>query len=210
MLAGVEPNDICVCDNFYTPHLTEHWAEWLVAMVEELASLVRRFGVPVISGKDSSAGSTRTDQGLVSVPPAVFLSGLGKVPDHAKLLGEAWTAEDSLLVQIGPPTPSPAGTVAGRLLGVGDGTVDEVPLDQAERFVAALRDSRYLFRSGTRLGPGGVAARLVTGALATGMGVKLDPTAVRLDALFAEHRLGALVEIDPADLAALPADLHPA
>ena len=209
VLAGVKPNDICVCDNFYTPHLTEHWAEWLVAMVEELASLVRRFGVPVISGKDSSAGSTRTDQGLVSVPPAVFLSGLGKVLDHAKLLGEAWTAEGSLLVRIGPLTPSPAGTVAGRLLGVGDGTIDEIPLDQAERFVAALCESRCLFRSGTRLGPGGVAARLVTGGLATGMGVKLDPTAIRLDALFAEHRLGALVEIDPADLPALPADLHP-
>ena len=209
VLAGVESNDICVCDNFYTPHLTEHWAEWLTAMVDELASLVRRFGVPVISGKDSSAGSTRTDKGIVSVPPAVFLSGLGKVPNHRNLLGEAWAAEGSLLVRIGLPTPSPAGTVAARLLGIGDGTVDEVPLDQAERFLAALRDSRSLFRTGTRLGPGGVAARLVTGGLATGMGVQLDPTATGFEALFAEHRLGALVEIDPADLVTLPTDLHP-
>jgi phosphoribosylformylglycinamidine synthase len=200
---------MCVCDNFYTPHLTEHWNEWLVAMVDELASLVRRFGVPVISGKDSSAGSTQTDEGLVSVPSAVFLSGLGKVPDYANLLGEAWTTEGSLLVQIGPPTQSPAGTVAARLLGLSGGTIDEVPLDPAERFIAALRDHRRLFRSGTRLGSGGVAARLVTGALATGLGVELDPTAIGLEALFAEHRLGSLVEIDPADLTALPADLHP-
>jgi phosphoribosylformylglycinamidine (FGAM) synthase-like enzyme len=209
VLAGVEPDDICVCDNFYTPHLTEHWAEWLTAMVDELASLVRRFGVPVISGKDSSAGSTRTDEGIVSVPPAVFLSGLGKVSDHRNLLGEAWTGEGSLLVRIGLPTPSPAGTVAARLLGIGDGTVDEVPLDQAERFLAALRNSRSLFRSGTRLGPGGVAAQLVTAGLATGMGVQLDPAATGLEALFAEHRLGALVEIDPVDLLTLSADLHP-
>jgi len=209
VLAGVEPNDICMCDNFYTPHLTEHWAEWLVAMVEELASLVRRFGVPVISGKDSSAGSTRTDEGVVSVPTAVFLSGLGKIPNYKNLLGEAWTDEGSLLVRIGPPTPSPAGTVAARLLGIGDGTVDEVPLDQAEQFLAALRDSRSLFRTGTRLGPGGVAAQLVTGGLATGMGVQLDAAATGFEALFAEHRLGALVEIDPADLVTLPADLHP-
>ena len=209
VLAGVEPNDICVCDNFYTPHLTAHWAEWLVAMVEELASLVRRFGVPVISGKDSSAGSTRTDEGIVSVPPAVFLSGLGKVPDHDNLLEEAWTAEGSLLVRIGLPTPSPAGTVAARLLGIGDGTVDEVSLDDAERFLGALRDSRNLFRTGTRLGSGGVAAQLVAGGLATGMGVQLDPAAIGFEALFAEHRLGALIEVDAAHLAALPADLHP-
>lgn len=209
VLAGVEPDDICVCDNFYTPHLTEQWAEWLTAMVEELASLVRRFGVPVISGKDSSAGSTRTDEGIVSVPPAVFLSGLGKVPDHRGLLGEAWTSEGSLLVRIGPPTPSPAGTVAARLLGAGGGTLDEVSLDQAERYLAALRDSRRLFRAGARLGPGGVAAELVAGGLATGMGVRLDPAAAGVQALFAEHRLGALVEIDAADVETLPADLHP-
>ncbi len=209
VLAGVEPNDICVCDNFYTPHLTEHWSEWLVAMVDELASLVRYFGVPVISGKDSSAGSTLTGEGLVSVPPAVFLSGLGKVPDHAKLLGEAWITVGALLVQIGPPSPSPAGTVAARLLGICNETLDEMPLDRAESFIAALRDYRGLFRSGTRLGPGGVAARLVTSSLATGLGVELASEAVGLETLFAEHRMGALVEIDPANLAVLGADLHP-
>jgi phosphoribosylformylglycinamidine (FGAM) synthase-like enzyme len=209
VLAGVKTNDICLCDNFYTPHLTEHWSEWLVAMVDELASLVRRFGVPVISGKDSSGGSTQTDEGLVSVPSAVFLSALGKVPDYASLLGEAWTTTGSLLVRIGLSTNSPAGTVAARLLDLDGGTIDEVPLDPAERFLAALCDYRGLFRSGTRLGPGGLAAQLVTGALATGLGVELDPTAIGLEALFAEHRLGALVEIDPADLTALPDDLHP-
>jgi phosphoribosylformylglycinamidine synthase len=209
VLAGVELGDICVCDNFYTPHLTEHWAEWLVAMVDELAALVRRFGVPVISGKDSSAGSTHTDEGIVSVPPAVFLSGLGKVPDHRTLLPEAWTGAGGLLVRVGPATPSPAGTVAARALGLDGGVPDEVPLDAAERFLSALRACHGLLRSGTRIEAGGVAARLVMGALATGLGVELDPSAAGLEALFAEHRLAALVEIDPADLASLPAELNP-
>jgi phosphoribosylformylglycinamidine synthase len=208
-LAGVDLADICVCDNFYTPHLTEHWAAWLVAMVDELAALVRRFGVPVISGKDSSAGSTHTDEGIVSVPPAVFLSGLGKVPDHRTLLPEAWTGAGGLLVRVGPATPSAAGTVAARVLGAGGGVPDEVPLDAAERFLTALRARHGLLRSGTRIGAGGVAAQLVTGALATGLGVELDPSAAGLEALFAEHRLAALVEMDRADLASLPADLNP-
>lgn len=209
VLAGVEPGDICVCDNFYTPHLTEYWAEWLVAMVDELASLVRRFNAPVISGKDSSAGSTHTDEGIVSVPSAVFLSGLGKVPDHRRLLREAWTKQGSLLVRIGPATPSPAGTVAARALGLADGIPDDISLYQAERFIAALRDHRGPFRSGTRIGAGGVAARLIMGALASGLGVALDSSAATLEALFAEHRLAALVEIDQDDLAALPTDLVP-
>jgi hypothetical protein len=54
-----------------------------------------------------------------------------------------------------------------------------------------------------------VAAQLVTGALATGLGVELDPSAAGLEALFAEHRLAALVEIDQGDLASLPAELNP-
>lgn len=209
VLAGVEPGDMCICDNFYTPHLAEYWGEWLVALVDELAALVRRFGVPVISGKDSSAGSTSTDEGIVSVPSAVFLSGLGKVPDHKRLLGEAWTKAGSLLVRIGPDSPSPAGTVAARVLGVAGGVPDEVSLDHAERYIAALRDHRTLFLSGTRIGAGGVAARLVMGTLASGLGVDLDPSAAGLEALFAEHRLGALVELDHDDLASLPPDLNP-
>jgi phosphoribosylformylglycinamidine (FGAM) synthase-like enzyme len=242
VLAGVDTHDICVCDNFYTPHMSPHWAEWLVAMVDELAALIRWSGVPVISGKDSSAGSTPTDDGVVSVPPAVFLSGLGKVPDKAQLLGEAWTTAGSLLVRVGPPTPSPAGTVAARLLDLAPGPLDDVGLEQAGRYLAALREHRHRFRSGTRLGSGGVAAALVKGALATGLGVDLDfelPGAGNAGVgnaglgnagvgnagvgnagvgnagvgnagvLFAEHRVGALVEIDAGDLDALPPELHP-
>ena len=214
VVVGVELHDVCLCDNFYTPHLTEHWREWLVAMVDELSLLVRRFGTPIISGKDSSAGSTHTDEGVVSVPPAVFLTALGKVPHHKRLLGEDWTAPRSLLVRIGPRTPSIAGTVAARVLHITDGTLDDISLDEMDRYLAALTTSRHLFRSGTRLGAGGLAAQMIMGALASGLGVELDPSISDLsvslaESLFAEHRCGALVEIDEADLAVLPADLNP-
>ena len=163
----------------------------------------------MISGKDSSAGSTHTDEGIVSVPPAVFLSGLGKVPDHRTLLPEAWTGAGGLLVRVGPATPSPAGTVAARALGRVERDLVGDPAVEAERFLSALRAGHGLLRSGTRIEAGGVAARLVMGALASGLGVELDPPAAGLEALFAEHRLAALVEIDPADLASLPAELNP-
>ena len=207
VLAGVDLVDVCVCDNFYTPHLSEGADEWLVAMVDELAALVRHFGTPVISGKDSSAGSTQTDEGLVHVPPAVFLSALGKVPHVDRLLREEWTEPGNVIVRIGPTTPSPAATVAGRALGLSAGAIDDIRPDRFRGYLDALAQARHLFRSGTTIGPGGVAARLVAGSLASGLGA--DVAAGGVVDLFAEHRCAALVEVRPQDVEALPDVLSP-
>jgi phosphoribosylformylglycinamidine (FGAM) synthase-like enzyme len=209
VLAGVAVRDICVCDNFYTPHLAEHADAWLVAMVDELAGLVRHFGTPVISGKDSSAGSTHTDAGLIHVPPAVFLSALGKVPDAAALLAEQWTRPGNLLVQIGPATPSPVGTTAARALDLTGTYLDDVDLDAYLAYLDLLAAHRHRFAGGTPAGPGGLAALLLHGSLASGLGADLAPPARTLSALFAEHRCGAVVEVAPADVPYLPAGLHP-
>jgi phosphoribosylformylglycinamidine (FGAM) synthase-like enzyme len=207
VLAGVAVKDICMCDNFYTPHLSPHWREWLVGMVDELAVLVRHFGVPLISGKDSSAGSVQTDEGLVSVPPAVFLSALGKVPHTDDLLREQWTTAGNVLVRVGLTTGSPVGTVAARKLSLPTGALDELELSDVDSYLTALAGSRALLRSGARIGAGGVAATLAQGALASGIGVKLESGST--ESLFAEHRVGAVVEVLPEDVAALPAELNP-
>jgi phosphoribosylformylglycinamidine synthase len=209
VLAGVALGDICLCDNFYTPHTAEHADSWLVAMVDELATLVKQFGTPVISGKDSSAGSTHTDRGLIHVPPAVFLSALGKVPDKALLLGEQWTRPGNLLVQIGPLTASPVGTAAARALDLPGTYLDQVDLHDYRTYLALLAAHRHRFAGGTPAGPGGLAAQLLHGALASGIGADLHPAVGALESLFAEHRCGAVVEIVPADLPQLPATLRP-
>lgn len=227
VLAGVDLVDVCVCDNFYTPHLSEGADGWLVAMVDELAGLVRHFGTPVISGKDSSAGSTHTDEGVVHVPPAVFLSALGKVPHVDRLVPEEWTDPDNVIVRIGPTTTSPTATVAARAFGLdpagtragagtGSGTgagvsaaVDDVDLDDFRSYLDQLARSRHLFRSATTIGPGGLAARLVAGSLASGLGTDLEAGTATAAGLFAEHRCAALVEVRQQDVAALPAALRP-
>jgi phosphoribosylformylglycinamidine synthase len=208
VLAGVDRADVCLCDNFYTPHLADHAGAWLVAMVDELAALVRRFGTPVISGKDSSAGSVATDEGLVHVPPAVFLTALGKVPAAGALLPEAWSRAGDVLVRIGPSCPSPDVTVAGRALGLTGSVVDDVDVEGFAGYLEALAAQRALLVSGSPVAAGGVAARLVRGALATGLGADLVP-AMGAAELFAEHRGGALVQVRPDDVPRLPAALHP-
>ena len=210
-LAGVRLGDICMCDNFYTPHLSPHAGGWLVALVDELAGLVRHFGVPVISGKDSSAGSTLTDEGLISVPPAVFLTALGKVHDRAMLLSERWQRPGNVLVRIGPATGSSAGTVASRICDLAAAGLDEVDLAEQSRFLTALPATRPRFASGALIGPGGLAARLVTSSLAAGLGVNVEIPPGEEDASFllAEHRCGALVEVAESDLEHLPGELSP-
>ncbi len=206
-VAGVARTDVCLCDNFYTPHLTEDFDRWLVAMVDELAALSVALGTPFISGKDSSAGSSHTDEGIVSVPPAVFVSALGKVPDVDALRLEPLTAPGHALVLVGPRTPSPAGTAAARALGWADvGGIDEVDVVAARRFldaVAALPAD--VARSGVRIGPGGVLAAAWRAGRAGGVGVELDGTS--LAALFAEHRCGALLEVPDDAVADLPGAL---
>ncbi len=165
VLAGVKLPDICLCDNFYTPHLEPGADYWLCEMVEELASLVEVFGTPLISGKDSSAGSTETAEGIISVPPAVFISALGKVPNAAKLLSNDWQSVGNALVLIGPKCRSLAGTVAQRVFATDANNVDVLePVEHLEflHTIAALPEG--LLQSGVPIGPGGLLAAFARGS----------------------------------------------
>jgi phosphoribosylformylglycinamidine synthase len=209
VLAGADLGDICVCDNFYTPHLEPDASSWLVAMVDELASLVRAFGTPVISGKDSSAGSSRTDEGLISVPPAAFLTGLGKTPDHRRLLRETWRDSGDIIVRIGPSCESLAGTVLARQRSLAGQALDDIDVASYVGYLRAISECRGVLRSGTPIGSGGVVARLALSAMASGLGIDVTGHGDDVAALVAEHRCGALVEVQESDLGRLPSALTP-
>ena len=215
VLAGVKLQDVSLCDNFYTPHKLPGADYWLVAMVDELASLVTTFGTPLISGKDSSAGSTDTPEGIVSVPPAVFISALGKIADGANLLSNEWQTAGNLLVRIGPDCNSLAGTVlqrtcasAGREQQAND--VDAISPSQHRQFLGALESLPHgLLRSGGTIGPGGILAEMFRGVLSSSLGVELIHQPDGYGEFFKEHRCGAIVEIVEDRLAELPLALRP-
>lgn len=205
-VAGVERRDICLCDNFYTPHLEPASDAWLVAMVDELARLSIDLRIPFISGKDSSAGSTPTDEGVISVPPAVFVTALGKTPDVDQLRTEPFTAAGNLLVLVGPRTPALAGTAAARALDVVDpGGVDDVDTAAAMGFLDTIAQIPLdVAPSGRVIGPGGVIATTFLNSRASGLGAELEGGA----ALLAEHRCGALLEVAPDAVDRLPDELR--
>lgn len=212
VLTGVALRDICLCDNFYTPHLAPSWDAWLVAMVKELSSLSERFGTPFISGKDSSAGSVQTDEQMVHVPNAVFLSALGKVPDSTRLVPEVLQQSGSLLVRIGISTTSMAGTAFARVTERTATDVDDV----AEEDVASLYSAIATLPPGTLrsarvISDGGVFAAAMLMSLASDvLGAAISSGSENIiSMLFAEHRVGALVEVSEDALGNLPSDLHP-
>jgi phosphoribosylformylglycinamidine synthase len=212
VLAGVKLCDIALCDNFYTPHKLPGGDHWLVAMVDELAALVETFGTPLISGKDSSAGSTDTPTGVISVPPSVFISALGKVPIVSWLLPNEWHAAGNLLVRIGLDCASIAGTVMERLSGkVSCATdVDDVSTTGHREFLAALENIPHgVLQSGVPIGPGGILAAMFRGALASGWGVELMHQPDGFAELVKEHRCGAIVEVPENRIRELPMELRP-
>ncbi len=210
VLAGVAVTDVCMTDNFYTPDMAPGANGWLVAMVNELAALSEQFRVPFISGKDSSAGSTVTDEGVVSVPPAVFISALGKAPDIKTLRYETLSGAQNLLVRVGLWTPSLAGTIASRLLDCDANDVDEVHPQTAFTFLDHLsRVSCTDAPSGRVVGAGGVLATAILDALAADVSIELNVPADGCEQLLAEHRCSALIEVPESRLNAIPADLGP-
>ncbi|MBL8234818.1 MAG: hypothetical protein JNL98_40335 [Bryobacterales bacterium] len=206
VLAGSKLRDICLCDNFYTPHMTEDWAYWLVEMVDEVAALVRHFGTPVISGKDSSAGSVKTTDGIISVPPAVFFSALGKAANFDALLPNQWRSPGNLLVRIGPDCASAAGTVAQRVLDLAGNDVDDVDFAGYLEYLRALEGfhRRGVF-SAMPVDAAGILGVAVRETMATGFAAHLD---LAPDQLLMEHRCGAILEVSPEVVDALPAALN--
>ena len=179
-------------------------------MVDELAALSIQFRVPFISGKDSSAGSTHTEEGIVSVPPAVFLTALGKMPDVAAMRTEQWMAAGNTLVQVSVPTPSLAGTAAARALDLDANDVDEVDVATAAAFLSALRTVPLeVAVSGRLIGAGGTLANTVIGAQSGLLGAELRCDESRLHELLQEHRIGAILEVPPNKVSMLPAELNP-
>lgn len=206
--AGVAVKDVCLCDNFYTPHLEDDSYSWLVGMVDELVALSKHFGTPFISGKDSSAGSTQTDEGLVSVPPGVFLSALGKVPDAADLRPETWCAAGNVVVRVGLDTPSLAGTVAARVFDREANDVDAIEIEAASELFAKLSELPLTDApSGRVIGAGGVLSALVYGSLSSGLGIDVDPSIADLTELLQEHRCSVLLEMTTESFERLGADL---
>lgn len=88
--AGVPRNKIAMCDNFYTPKSRPEVDYHLTEMVRAITELMVDLDTPMISGKDSSSGTTKIERRAdgkiesLEIAPVICMSamGAGKSPEN--------------------------------------------------------------------------------------------------------------------------------
>ena len=209
---GGDPTCLALCDNFYTPRSTPevNWA--LVRMVETIAELSVVFGMPFISGKDSSSGTMQCRDGrIIEVPPTLVVATLGRVPDVDRCLTKPLRRPGDQLVLVGDLWPNRlGGSVYLDTLGQGDRLHDggqawaaRQPALWRQLFALGQRSDNPIKAVAT-VAEGGLLARLFEMAYGGGLGAEIDLGAFsgeRWDGVLFAEAVGAFVlEIPPTPI----------
>lgn len=113
--AGVRPEDVVLCANWYCATRTPEQRWYLQEAVREAARLTEKWGIPIISGKDSSSGTYFDEDGLPhDVPLTCVPSTLGRIPDVQAVKTKRFAKAGDIVWLIRPMglTRSMAGSVA--------------------------------------------------------------------------------------------------
>jgi len=210
---GADPDRVALLDNFC-------WGN--PALPDRLGSLVRAaqgcydaalaYGVPFISGKDSLNNEYVDAQGAKrAIPPTLLISSLGIVPDVRRCVTMDFKQAGNLVYIIGQTRDELGASLYNRLIGH-TGGVPPQPVSDAVQSMRALYRAidNGLVRACHDLSEGGLAVAAAEMAFAGRTGVELDlralprPAAIgTLAALFSESSARFLLEVRPADAAAL-------
>ncbi|HET7840733.1 MAG TPA: AIR synthase-related protein, partial [Terriglobia bacterium] len=207
VVAGADYREMILCDNFYTPRVRPDVAWDLKAMVEEIATMSERIGVPFISGKDSSSGTFENQGRRIDVPPTLCVTTMGRVPDVKKLVTKEFKRAGNRLVLLGHFDQSAlGGSVYADSFARqrGDRLFDKVDAESSralwDYLLALHRAGGYV--SGSAVAEGGIFRRLFESAYGSGLGARVKLGAGvkgREDGfLFGEFIGSAIVEVSPA------------
>ena len=194
VVAGVNPGDICLVENFYTPNLDPFAPYYVIKQVEVLCQIQKLTG-PIINGKDSNYGSAEYEGQVINIPPSINFMALGKIPDFSRLILHQWHCPGNLLYSLGKRANSLAGSTLASALEIAGGIVDTIPMDEIRRYVQNLYTaaSNGFYLSAVPVNRGGLTLRLFEGVEASGLGVETDLCAE----LFPESFGTVLVEVEP-------------
>ncbi|HHS12660.1 MAG TPA: hypothetical protein ENN03_02700 [bacterium] len=206
--AGVDPKEIVLCDNFYTPRVNSKIAWILKHMVLSCCELSRALGTPFISGKDSSSGTFIGENGRrIDIPPTLAVLSLGRIRNVRKRIPKPWQQADNVLILAGPVWSGLDGSIYLDTLGQRG---DRLPPADAGLLNDFWKKYSHLaakgrIRSASALAQGGLFRRLFEMALGSGLGCRVDLEFLNdhLEAdsvqsgLFAEMIGCVLLETDP-------------
>jgi phosphoribosylformylglycinamidine synthase len=197
LIAGVQLQDICLADNFYTPHLDKHAWWYLFHQVKSIADLSVLLGTPFITGKDSSAGSATLNAGefIINVLCSVVITAMGKIFDVRKLILHQWTRPENMLVMVGPRAKTLSGSILSSALGITGNSLGGLAIEETREYMDRISQliSTGKVRSSVPISEGGAILRLFEGVEASGFGVHItaDP-----NSLFTANFGAALLEVE--------------
>lgn len=209
---GGDPSHTAILDNFSWGNCKR--PEQLGALVEAsrgcYAAAVA-FQTPFISGKDSLNNEFRTADGVISIPPTLYVSALSIVPDVAHTVSMDLKRAGNLLYLVGMTHVEFGGSQYFAQLGLDSGRTPRPDLALAPRTLRSLHSAiaSGLVRACHDLSEGGLAVAAAEMAFAGELGARLDLApialgdfdAARVDrdalALFSESCTRFLVEVEP-------------
>ncbi len=213
---GANPQRIAILDNFCVGNPdNEKELGALVECTKGLAEAALAYGAPFVSGKDSFYNYFITDEGPVSIPVTLLVSGFGVVEDAKHVIGSSLRKVGSKICVLGKTTPGLRGSVFAKYTqGAG--------LNGAPTWSETTAWSNYakyheLVKQGAilathDLSEGGLAVALAEMAFSGKAGLKIElenlPAArdcTVAELLFGETPGRLLIEVAPEHVAAVKA-----
>lgn len=109
---GANPERIAILDNFCMGNPdSEKELGALVECTKGMAESALAYGAPFVSGKDSFYNYFITDEGPVSIPVTLLVSGFGVIEDASHVIGSSLRRPGSKLAILGKTTPGLRGSV---------------------------------------------------------------------------------------------------
>ena len=208
--SGADPDRLAILDNFCmgNPDAEEELGA-LVETVKGIAAAAESYGAPFVSGKDSFYNYFETDEGSVSIPVTILISGMGIVEDASHVTGSSLRCRDSLIVVIGSTESELGGSVYARQKGLTNATVPGTDMDAAmglyRKYYECVKQGLIL--SAHDVSEGGLAVTLAEAAFSGKAGLEIDlsslPTGEDVSVaamLFGESPSRLVVEIAPENL----------
>jgi phosphoribosylformylglycinamidine synthase len=208
---GVNPNEIVLCDNFYTPHVTSEIAYKLKEMVLTCCNLSIELGTPFISGKDSSSGTFITKDGQrIDVPPTLCVLAMGRIPNVKKLIHKSWSKDGNHLFLLGPTSKHLGGSIYFDIFGHRGNQLPDPDISDIKntwKTLQALQKDETII-SASAISAGGILRRIFEMSLGSGLGCKIELSEImrrlNLDTpetgLFSEMIGAVLIEVSEKNI----------
>lgn len=213
VLVGADPDRLAILDNFCAGNAdNELELGALVECTKGMAASALAYAAPFVSGKDSFYNYFVTDEGPVSIPVTLLVSGMGIVEDIQHVIGSSLRKVGSKICVFGGTKRGLRGSVLGKYVaGCGLNAAPDFDeneaLERYRRYHALVKAGAIL--SAHDLSEGGLGVALAEMAFSGKGGIRVDLSRMpaeegcsTAELLFGETPARLLVEVAPEHMEA--------